>query len=165
MAKYGKYATNVGEGLASLPPLFLDGSNFIAAGATKTLTPADSSSTVKLDTLGGSVVTLPAATGSGANFKFVVSVLATTASHIVKVANSVDVMQGVIVLCDTDSVGVALAFAATATQDTITLNRSTTGSVSKGEWLEVQDFASGIWTVRGTTSNTGTAVSPFSATV
>ena len=39
--------------------------NFIAAGSTKTLTEADHMSTVKLDTATGSVVTLPAATGTG----------------------------------------------------------------------------------------------------
>src|SRR5882672_7294235 len=59
-----------------------------AAGATKTLTASNAGQIILLDTAGGSVVTLPAATGSGNTFRFLVSVLATSASHKVQVANS-----------------------------------------------------------------------------
>lgn len=136
-----------------------------AAGATLTLTTADFGKIVKLDTAAGSVVTLPAATGSGGNFTFVVSALATSNSHIVKVANATDTMQGIIFSRD-DTSDNAVAFAATAgTSDTITLNRTTTGSVVIGETITVQDFASGIWQVLGFITNSGTPATPFSATV
>jgi hypothetical protein len=49
--------------------------------------------------------------------------------------------------------------------DTITLNRSTTGSVTVGEWIDVQDMAANVWSVRGMTSSTGTEATPFSAAV
>jgi hypothetical protein len=146
--------------------VFNGGSNaFLAAGATKTLVADDSGKTVLWDTAAGSIVTLPAATGSGTKFTLVVSVLATSNSHIVKVANSSDTMIGGVTVADTDTAGAASSFFAGATGDTITLNRSTTGSVSLGEWIELVDVAANKWQVAGMLSGTGTVATPFSATV
>jgi hypothetical protein len=138
---------------------------FAAAGSTLTLTADDQGKTVLLNTATGSVVTLPPATGSGASFKFVVSVLATSNSHVVKVANASDTMIGGVTIADTDTAGAASSFFAGATGDTITLNRTTTGSVSLGEWIEVTDVAANKWHVAGMLSGTGTVATPFSATV
>lgn len=138
----------------------------IAGGATKVLTTDDTGKTIKWDTLTGTVVTLPASSGGGARFRLYVSVLATSGSHIVKVANVTDVMKGIILGSRTDSGNAVLGFAAGATDDTITLNRTTTGSVNLGEWVELEDVASGIWHVKGFLSATGAAfATPFSATV
>lgn len=137
----------------------------IAGGATQTLTSASAGKTINLDTAAGSVITLPAATGSGALYRFVVSVLATSNSHIVKVGNASDAMQGIILSLDDTSAN-SVGFAAVAgTDDTITLNRSTTGSVTIGEQFEVRDFATNRFQVTGVISNTGTPATPFSATV
>lgn len=150
---------------ATIAALANNAARYTAAGATKTLTSANDKQTVKLDTAGGSVVTLPAASGSGVRFKFLVTVLATSASHIVKVANSSDTMIGILVIEDTDSANVVVAFASGASGDTITLNRSTTGSVSLGEWFEVEDVAANLWAVSGVLTATGAPATPFSATV
>lgn len=137
----------------------------IAGGATQTLTSASAGKTINLDTAAGSVITLPAATGSGALYRFVVSVLATSNSHIVKVGNASDAMQGIILSLDDTSAN-AVGFAAVAgTDDTITLNRSTTGSVTIGEQFEIRDFAANRFQVTGVVSNTGTPATMFSATV
>lgn len=145
----------------------LTAESYTAAGATKTLTAAaHGGHTIMLDTAGGSVVTLPAASGTGTKFRFLVTLLATSASHIVKVANGTDVMIGLITGHRVDSGNAVLGFAAQATSDTITLNRTTTGSVTLGEWFELTDQAAGIWAVRGMLSATGAAfATPFSATV
>lgn len=168
MSNVVKVVSNVTDGGTSLPPVTIDG-NYIAAGSTKTLqTLRDNHGLVKLDTASGSVVTLPAASGSGTKFKFVVSTLATSSSHIIKVANNSDAMIGIISLEDTTASPTAnavVAFAANATSDTITMNRSTTGSVSLGEWVEAEDIATNVWHVRGMLSATGTPATPFSATV
>lgn len=140
-------------------------SMYVDAGSATTLTSASNNKTVKLDTLAGSTVTLPAATGSGVKFLFVVTVLATSNSHVIKVANATDTMIGGVVIADTDTAGAASSFFAGSTGDTITLNRSTTGSVSLGEWIEVEDVAAGKWFVTGMISGTGTVATPFSATV
>lgn len=146
-----------------------DSDRYVAAGATLALTvAAHNKKIIKLDTAAGSVVTLPAATGSGALFRFVVSLLATSNSHIVKVnaTPGTDTMAGIVEGTRVDSGNAVLGFAAGATADTITLNRTTTGSVSLGEWLELIDFATGLWHVRGVLSATGAAfATPFSATV
>lgn len=136
-----------------------------AAGATYTASENDAGKLILLDTLAGSVVTLPASTGSGKVFRFQVSVLATSNSHIVKVANSTDVMKGFACIADTDTSGVGYQFMTASTSDTVTLNRSTTGSVTVGEYIEVEDYSAGFWLVSAFLSGTGTPVTPFSATV
>jgi co-chaperonin GroES (HSP10) len=138
----------------------------VAAGSTLTLTSAQHAGrTILLDTATGSVVTLPASTGGGDVYTFVVSTLATSNSHIVKVANASDTMQGGIVIADTDTSGAASSFFAAASSDTITLNRTTTGSVSLGEQIVLVDYALNKWLVNALLSGTGTVATPFSATV
>lgn len=136
-----------------------------AAGSTHTVTTADKSKVILLDTATGSTVTLPAATGTGNTYRFLVSVLATSNNHIVKVANSTDVMQGSAYFADTDGTAAINGFITASSSDTITLNRTTTGSVTTGETIELQDYAAGFWRVEAFLSNTGTPGTPFSATV
>jgi hypothetical protein len=147
---------------ASLAAKANDAARYVAAGATKALTPANNNQTVKLDTAAGSAVTLPAATGSGCRFKFLVTLLATSAAHIISAAGA-DVMIGAISGARIDSGNAVLGFAAQSTSNTITLNRTTTGSVSLGEYVEVEDVAAGIWEVTGFLTATGAAfATPFS---
>lgn len=143
------------------------GGGAVAAGASLTLTAeTHAGRIINLDTAAGSTVTLPAATGSGNVYRFRVSVLATSSSHVIKVANASDAMEGGVVIADTDTAGAAYSFFAVAgTSDTITLNRSTTGSVTIGEYIEVEDIAANRFAVRGVLSGTGTPLTPFSNTV
>lgn len=137
----------------------------ISVGAARSLTAADYGKTFLLDALAGSVVTLPKAVGSGAKFKFLVSVLATSVSHKIQVRDGVDVMRGIIHTLDSDLATVNMfGFAAASTSDTITLDRTNTGSVTLGEWIEVEDYAAGFWHVRGQLSGAAPAT-PFSAAV
>lgn len=146
----------------------LEGSptDFISVGSALAMNANDHGNrTMKLDTATGSVATLPPATGSGKVYNFVVSVLATSNSHIIKASRAADSMQGIILSLD-DTGANAVGFAAVAgTSDTITLNRTTTGSVTIGETIRVTDFASGRFHVEGVVSNSGTPATQFSATV
>jgi hypothetical protein len=141
----------------------------VAAGSTLTLVPSlHAGRTINLDTLTGSVVTLPASTGSGDRYRFVVSVVATSNSHIVKVANASDIILGGATMADTDGTSTIVSFIANgSTHDTITLNRTTTGSVTIGENFTLVDYGLNKWLLDGwaVLSNTGTAATPFSATV
>lgn len=139
----------------------------LAAGSTKTLVANDSGSIVQLDTAAGSTVTLPAgsACAIGTTFTFVVSTLATSNSHVIKVANTSDIMVGQIGTVDTDTGDAFAAFATTSTSDTITLNRSTTGSVRTGETITATYVATNRWLVDGLVFVTGAPATPFSATV
>jgi len=138
----------------------------LAAGSTKLLTANDSGAIVLLDTAAGSTVTLPAGStcATGTTFTFVVSVLATSNNHIVKVANASDIMVGQIETIDTTT-GALLPFGTVAASDTITLNRSTTGSVRTGEMFTCTYVALNRWYVEGSVVISGTAATPFSATV
>jgi hypothetical protein len=144
---------------------------FVAAGATLSITQAlHDGKVVKLDTLAGSVLTLPAATGSGMIFEAVVSAVATSNSHKIQVANAADFMIGTIEGVSDDPATVKGWIAANSgvvatNSDTITLNRTTTGSVSPGEYLVLQDFAVNTWLVKGMITQTGAEATPFSAAV
>lgn len=137
-----------------------------AAGSALTVVPSlHRNATIYLDTAAGSTVTLPAATGSGDEYVFMVQVLATSNSHKVQVANASDTMAGTAFVVDTDTAGTVTAFATASTSDTITLNRSTTGSVTLGEFVKVKDIAANKWAVHCVLSNTGNGATPFSAAV
>ena len=143
----------------------ITGATYVACGTATTLTSASFGKIIKLDTATGSTATLPDATGSGGEYIFEVSVLATSNSHIIKVPDANNTMQGVLLSVDDTSDNCVGFIAAAGTSDTITLNRTTTGSVSKGEYIKVRDFAADVWQVSGMITNTGTPATPFSATV
>lgn len=143
-----------------------ESNDIVACGSSLTMTQLDHQGRlINLDTAAGSTAILPPATGSGSVYRFRVSVLATSNSHIIKVSRAADSFEGVILSLDDTSAN-AVGFAAVAgTSDTITLNRSTTGSVTIGEHIEVTDVASGRFLVTGVVTNTGTPATQFSATV
>jgi hypothetical protein len=137
----------------------------IACGSALTLTVAEhDGKTILLDTAAGSTATLPLATGSGARIKFQISTTATSNSHKIQVGDATDVMAGVIMALSDDTAAVK-GWAAGATDDTITFNRTTTGLAKKGNWVEVEDVAENLWLVRGQIEQSGTEATPFSAAV
>ena len=93
-----------------------------------------------------STCTLPAASGSGALFRFIVSAVNTN-NHVIKVANADDTIDGSVNILDNDS-NAQTAYAASGTDDTITLNGTTTGG-QIGDWIELVDIAANQWAVRG----------------
>jgi len=140
----------------------------VAGGATLTITQAlHDGRTILWDTAAGTILTLPAATGTGMKIRCVVSVTATTNSHIVKAANATDHMYGTLMSVDTDTADATLAWAAELgdTMDTITFNRTTTGLAAIGDWVELQDVASAAWAVTGSFVASGTVATPFSSAI
>jgi hypothetical protein len=140
----------------------------VAAGATETITVAGHGSrTTLLDTAGGSVCTLPAATGTGEVFEFVVSVRPSGGSHIIKVASASDFMAGQIHMIDLDSNAVTGYAGDGSADDTITINNTTTGGAI-GDRILLRDTLLNVWTVLDGKLSipTGSNVAdPFSATV
>lgn len=114
-----------------------------------------------LNRAAGIAVTLPAATGTGISYEFIMLVDASGA-HTIKVANATDVMMGVAYLGN-DAAG-ASCFYTADTSDTISLNGSTTGGY-KGARIIVDDIAAGFWAVNVLSEASGTEATPFSATV
>lgn len=111
-------------------------------------------------------LTLPAATGGGGRYRFVVNEV-NTSNYVIKAAVGADVFRGMIIgQSATDSAtDAARTWLAGATDDTLTLNGTTTGGVSRGDWVEFEDIAADAWAVRGVISQSGTEATPFSDTV
>lgn len=135
-----------------------------AAAATLAVTvAAHSDKIVVLNRAAGVTATLPAATGSGAVFRFVVGTAVTSNNNIIKVADATDVMQGALVVTDRAD-GSTATFGTVAASDTITLNGGTTGGLTGG-LITLIDVATDLYAVAGVVVGNGTEATPFSATV
>lgn len=119
--------------------------------------------TIVVNRAAGSTITLPAASGSGAKYRFFVLTTITSNALIIKVANASDTMEGH-ALQGADAGSTVNLWEAGGTTDTITLNGTTTGGI-KGDMIEVEDVATNIFYVKVIGSATGTEATPFSATV
>ena len=135
-----------------------------ACGATLAVTSALAGQTILLNTAGGSVATLPAATGSGNKYRFVVTATTTTAKHAILAASSSDFLNGNAV--GHTSAGATLTFsAAAATAHSIQMPY--TGSQPSGgiigDYFDFQDIAANLWAVQGMYQAGTTATTPFSS--
>jgi hypothetical protein len=109
---------------------------------------------------GGGTLTLPASTGDGDTYKIAVHTTVTS-SLLIKVANATDVIRGGVAV-STDVAGITML--AGGTDDTITMNGSTTGGLA-GSVVTLTDYKAGFWLVEGFLTSTGSEATPFSASV
>jgi hypothetical protein len=108
-------------------------------------------------------ITLPAATGTGFRYTFLIVTTAWTAGSI-KAASASDSFLGGLNGVDDDA-DAAYAWKAEAADDTITGNGTSTGG-KVGDWYEFIDVATGLFLVRGfITQSGGSEATPFSAMV
>jgi hypothetical protein len=136
----------------------------VSATAALTVGPEHNGRQIVLNLAGGFTSTLPTATGGGARYRFMVGTVSTT-GYVIKVNNTTDVIGGTIFTLSDGAAAVLGYMAVAATSDTITLNGTTTGGVSIGDWVEIVDVASGVFAATGLTTSSGTEATPFSATV
>jgi hypothetical protein len=135
-----------------------------ATAATLAVTvAAHSEKIILLDRAAGVTATLPAATGSGAVFRFAVKTAVTSNNDIIKVADATDVIQGALTVTD-QADGSTATFGTVAASDTITLNGGTTGGLVGG-LITLVDIAADRYSVTGVVVGNGTEATPFSATV
>ena len=135
-----------------------------ATGATLTCTKdTHAGRTIVISAVAGCAVTLPAATGTGSVYRFIIGATITSNSTTIKVANTTDVMSGRAFVIS-DGAAAVLGYATGATSDTITLNGTTLGGLI-GDHIEIIDAITGTFAVRVFTAATGTEATPFSATV
>lgn len=133
-----------------------------ATAATLTVTQAlHGGAVVTLNRAGGIAVTLPAATGSGTSYAFVIGTTF-TGSATIKVVGD-DIMTGSCVVLQ-DGGDTMVGFETAADTDTITWDGSTTGGL-KGDYVMLKDIAADTWEVLIRQKATGTEATPFSATV
>lgn len=133
----------------------------ITLTGTTTLTKDNHGGTIVVhNAAGGGTLTLPASNGDGQTIKVIVHTTVTS-SLIIAVANATDVIRGGVSI-STDIAGVTML--AGGTDDTITMNGSTTGGLA-GSTIELVDYKTGFWLVRGFLCSTGGEATPFSATI
>jgi hypothetical protein len=147
-----------------------DNARFIDNGVTLVATgditaAAHSGRKLYMGEVGGNAAatfTLPAATGSGATYHFIVSVV-NTSNYVIQVTGD-DTIDGSVILHQ-DSASSVVSFNTAATSDTITLNGTTKGGVSIGDELTLIDAAADQYIVKGVLTASGTEATPFSAAV
>ena len=132
--------------------------------ATANVYAYDSGKCIALNRAAGITVDLPAATGSGNKFYFVVGTALSSNDYIIRVTGD-DTFVGYANNWDIDATAAAY-YTATGTDDTITMNAGTTGGKA-GDWFEAIDIAADTWAVKAhVTCFAGSNVAdPFSATV
>lgn len=120
--------------------------------------------TLLLGEVGGNALltaTLPAATGSGAKYRFVVSVV-NTSNYVIAVTGDDTFMGNVFANSTGDTPDLGQPWITAAGNNKITLNGTTTGGAQIGDWIEVQDILADVWMVRGITTASGAEATPFS---
>jgi hypothetical protein len=136
----------------------------VAGGPTVAVTAAMSGSPILLNTAAGSTATLPAATGSGNKFHFVVTTTATSNAHKILAASSADFLNGNAM--GHTAAGAVLAFsAAAATAHSIQMPFAGTQPSGGfiGDFFEFIDVAPNLWAVFGMYQAGTTATTPFSS--
>ena len=110
--------------------------------------------------------TLPAATGGGGKYRFVVGEV-NTSNYLLKSVAGADLMQGTLMAASTtdSATDAARTWRSGASDDTITLNGTTTGGVKIGDWIELEDISATGWAVRGFVTQSGVEATMFSDTV
>jgi hypothetical protein len=137
------------------------GVNSTVTAATLAVTAdAYNGQTINLSRAAGIVVTLPAATGTNAVYKFVVTTAVTTNNYIIQVANATDTMNGLASVAGTTG----SVFSTLPASDTITMSGSTTGGLV-GSYVQITDIATGEFLVTAALVGSGTPATPFSAAV
>ena len=105
--------------------------------------------TLLLGEVGGNALvtlTLPDATGSGATYKFIITVV-NTSNYVIVVPDAANTIDGIMLYLDEDGTAVT-GYPTVAASDTITLNGGTTGG-QIGDYLEIVDIAADQYHVRG----------------
>lgn len=135
------------------------------AGATLTVTSALAGTTILLSTAAGSVITMPAATGSGNVYRFVVSTTTTSGAHKILANSTADFLTGR--ATGSTAAGATLQFSANpAASHALQMPFSGTqpaGGLS-GDCYEYVDIAANLWAVTGQYQAGTTATTPFSGT-
>lgn len=121
----------------------------------------DDGRSLYLNRAAGTAVTLPAATGSGKRYRFIVG----TASNANTIATlpTTDVFAGQILINNTGDTSAATvdAYPTAATSNKISPT-TVGGGGTVGDWLEFEDVASGVWQVHGAFQLAVDPVTPFS---
>jgi hypothetical protein len=110
--------------------------------------------------------TLPAATGSGDIYLFIVSVV-NTSNYLIKASAGTMLFTGTIIGASTtdSATDAARTWIAGASDDSLLLNGTTRGGLSKGDYIRFIDCSATQWYVEGVITQSGSEATPFENTV
>lgn len=134
----------------------------VNAGASITLT-SSSPTTINLNTAAGSVVTLPAATGSGKVFRFLVTTTTTSGAHKILAASSSDFLNGIAIGFTGSTAKVFASAAATNHSIQMPFTGSQPSGGFIGDFVEFIDNAANLWTTSMQYQAGTTPTTPYSA--
>lgn len=133
----------------------------VVTATTLTLTAAlHAGKTVVQNAAAGCAIALPAAVGTGNLYRLYVKTTITSVGVIISATPGSDVFTGMAWVMSDNSQAV-LAYLPGGTDNTLTLNGTTTGGYA-GHLLEFRDVAAGVWSVESYGKATGTEATPFS---
>ena len=111
----------------------------------------------------GVVCTLPAATGTGVKYTFLVKTTVTSNAYDIKVDSASATMDGIAYTAQ-DGGDTIVAFETAATSDSVRMEGTTQGGII-GDKVVLIDVGTNLWHVNVFNSATGTEASPFEALV
>ncbi len=133
----------------------------VTTAASLTITAAlHGGKTIVQNAASGCAFTLPAATGTGTKYKIYVKTTITSVGLTVATLPTTDVFTGMAWVMSDNSQAV-LAYLPASTDNKITLDGTTQGGYA-GHIIELQDVASGVWSVELFGKATGSEATPFS---
>jgi hypothetical protein len=135
-----------------------------ASGATLTVTAAMAGKSILLNTAGGVTVTMPAATGTGAVYKFIVTATTTATAIKILAASTSDYLNGIAIGFTGSTAKVFASAAATnhAIQMPFAGSQPSGGFI--GDVITYTDVAANLWNVEVVYQAGTTPTTPFSAT-
>lgn len=161
ISKTGIYHTGPGAVVNITAPTTLT----VAAHAGRIIRVNDADCVITLPTINASADNAVAGPGAdpnnpsnvGAEFFIVIE---TTATNLDIVTDGTDKYVGSLAIFATDASGAVTAYAPAASNDTITLNGTTTGGVA-GSWIRITALASLKYQVTGLLNGSGAVATPF----
>jgi len=113
---------------------------------------------ISLSRLAGVAVTLPAPTGTGQRYIFVIGLTLTSASYTIDAKGG----DGSAVISGNFITTGPTFYSSASNTNLITLPYTTVTAGILGDWIEIVDVATHQWIVRGNVTMSGTPASPFS---
>ena len=138
----------------------------VALDATDAITFAEHGNRVLYCTTAATLTwTLPEPTGTGNHYTFLMGILTTGDKIITCVDTTNTALIGGITISDGDTLFLPAGFQPAATDDKITMNKTTTGGLL-GDWVKVTDVATDVWMVEGQlhTATGSNPLTPFAST-
>lgn len=140
-----------------------DSPGVTAIAASATLGASHVGRTSVVGNAAGVAITLPAATGTGNKYRLIIGTALAT-GDVTVTCGSGDILSGYVVVEDDGDTTAddVTTFKAGASDEIITIDQSA-GSGAVGDWLELEDFADGVWAVKGWLTGQEDPATPFSS--